>query len=56
MNFLCRAGTHRLDFLCREVHLRKAILEARMFDLLFVAIGIAGFAVCLGYVRLCEFL
>lgn len=27
-----------------------------MLDLLYVAIDLAGFAVCLGYVRLCEFL
>jgi hypothetical protein len=27
-----------------------------MLDLLYIAIGLAGFAVCVGYVRLCEFL
>ncbi len=25
-----------------------------MYDVLFVALGIAGFAVCVGYVHLCD--
>ncbi len=32
----------------------EAAREVTMYDVIFVALGIAGFAACLGYLHLCE--
>ena len=40
----------------QERSLDRIIGGLFMLDLLYIAIGLAGFAVCIGYVRLCEFL
>jgi hypothetical protein len=55
MRFLCRGAVHPIAFLyLRDQTSTPNIGEANMLDVLFVAAGLAFFAVGLGYTLLCD--
>ena len=54
MGFLCAGNGGGIAFLCGRDDFGGATRGSSMYDVLFVALGIAGFAVCVGYVYLCD--
>jgi hypothetical protein len=60
MRFLCPAAQGRLVFLCLAADDRCAMNNSpsdevtAVLDVLYLALGIGGFAACLGYVYLCD--
>jgi hypothetical protein len=59
MGFLCQRPDRGIAFLCRFDELGDPYTHNTgpvMLDIVFIGLGVAGFAVCLAYVRLCEWL
>jgi hypothetical protein len=60
MRFLCRAAPGRLVFLCAAVdhcYATQPLSSGEVIvvlDVLYLALGLGGFAVCLAYLFLCD--
>ncbi len=55
MEFLCARAGRRIAFLCPVEDVCGHLPERHhMLDVLYLALGIGGFALCIGYVHLCD--